>query len=232
MFVLAIDTSNTTLSVALVENKETLVEVVEGTKNDHSKRLMPTIESLFKQVNRSPKELDLIAVAEGPGSYTGVRIGVTVAKTLAWTLNKPLVGVSSLEILARNINEDVYVIPLFDARRQTVFAGVYDGASSDVVIPDGHYELVQLLDNLSKSDKKMYFLGNDVARYWDLIESTLGDKVIKVENEALNTPYAHVLANLALEIKPVENVHHFTPKYHRLPEAEMNWILEQKNKGL
>lgn len=231
MFVLAIDTSNTTLSVALVENNEILIEVVEATKNDHSKRLMPTIEALFKKVNRTPKELDLIAVAEGPGSYTGVRIGVTVAKTLAWTLNKPLVGVSSLEILARNIKEDAYIIPLFDARRQTVFAGVYEGASSNVVIPDGHYELQGLLDNLSKSEKKMYFLGNDVARYWDLIESVLGDKVIKVEDENLNTPHASVLASLALEKTPVDNVHHFTPKYHRLPEAEMNWILEQENKG-
>lgn len=232
MFVLAIDTSNTTLSVALVENNETLIEVVEATKNDHSKRLMPTIESLFKKVNRVPKELDLITVAEGPGSYTGVRIGVTVAKTLAWTLNKPLVGVSSLEILARNIKEDAYIIPLFDARRQTVFAGVYEGASSNVVISDGHYELQGLLDNLSKSEKKMYFLGNDVARYWDLIESVLGDKVVKVEDEKLNTPYASILANLALGKTPVDNVHHFTPKYHRLPEAEMNWMLEQKNKGL
>ena len=232
MFVLAIDTSNTTLSVALVENNEILIEVVEATKNDHSKRLMPTIEALFKKVNRTPKELDLIAVAEGPGSYTGVRIGVTVAKTLAWTLNKPLVGVSSLEILARNIKEDAYIIPLFDARRQTVFAGVYEGASSNVVISDGHYELQGLLDNLSKSEKKMYFLGNDVARYWDLIESVLGDKVIKVEDENLNMPHASVLANLALETTPVDNSHHFTPKYHRLPEAEMNWMLEQKNKGL
>ena len=232
MFVLAIDTSHTTLSVALVDDKKTLAEIVESTKNDHSKRLMPAIESLFKQVNRSPKELDLIAVAEGPGSYTGVRIGVTVAKTLAWTLSKPLVGVSSLEILARNINEDAYVVPLFDARRQTVFAGVYQGASGDVVIPDGHYELVQLLDNLSSYDKKVYFLGSDVERYWDLIVEKLEGKVVKVEDVALNTPYAHVLANLALEKDSVENVHHFTPKYHRLPEAEMNWIQEQKNKGL
>ena len=64
-----------------------------------------------------------------------------------------------------------------------MFAGVYEGASSNVVISDGHYELQGLLDNLSKSEKKMYFLGNDVARYWDLIESVLGDKVIKVEDE-------------------------------------------------
>lgn len=231
MFVLAIDTSNTTLSVALVENNETLIEVIEATKNDHSKRLMPTIESLFKQVNRTPRELDLIAVAEGPGSYTGVRIGVTVAKVLAWTLNKPLVGVSSLEILARNIKEDGYIIPLFDARRQTVFAGVYDGMSSDVIIPDGHYELTHLLNNLSNSEKKMYFLGNDVIKYEDLIKSVLGDKVVKIEDENLHLPHANILANIALEKIPVDNVHHFTPKYHRLPEAEMNWILEQENKG-
>ncbi|WP_235069621.1 tRNA (adenosine(37)-N6)-threonylcarbamoyltransferase complex dimerization subunit type 1 TsaB [Turicibacter sp. TJ11] len=231
MFVLAIDTSNTTLSVALVENHQTLAEVMETTKNDHSKRLMPTIEALFKQINRTPKELDLIAVAQGPGSYTGVRIGVTVAKVLAWTLNKPLVGVSSLEILARNLKTEGYIIPLFDARRQTVFAGVYNGESSEVIVPDGHYELTDLLNNLSNSDKKMYFLGNDVVKYEALIKSVLGDRVVEIDDESLHVPHASTLANIALEKEAVENVHHFTPKYHRLPEAEMNWMLEQENKG-
>ena len=216
---------------SLVENNETLIEVIEATKNDHSKRLMPTIESLFKQVNRTPKELDLIAVAEGPGSYTGVCIGVTVAKVLAWTLNKPLVGVSSLEILARNIKEDGYIIPLFDARRQTVFAGVYGGMSSDVIIPDGHYELTHLLNNLSNSEKKMYFLGNDVIKYEDLIKSVLGDKVVKIERRKLTSTTCEYFSEYCIKKIPVDNVHHFTPKYHRLPEAEMNWILEQENKG-
>ncbi|MDE5978014.1 MAG: tRNA (adenosine(37)-N6)-threonylcarbamoyltransferase complex dimerization subunit type 1 TsaB [Turicibacter sp.] len=233
MFILAIDTSNTILSVALVENNGTLIEVCEETKNDHSKRLMPTIDDLFKKVNRSPQELDLIAVAEGPGSYTGVRIGVTVAKMLSWTLNKPLVGISSLEVLARNIfNENAYLIPLFDARRQTVFAGVYEGDFSNVIIEDGHYELQNLLSNLSQYDKKMYFLGNDVVKYWDLIESILGSKAFKVEEACLNKPSASVLARLASEKDSVDNVHQFIPKYHRLPEAEMNWLLEQKSKGL
>lgn len=79
-----------------------------------------------------------------------------------------------------------------------MFAGVYEGASSNVVISDGHYELQGLLDNLSKSEKKMYFLGNDVARYWDLIESVLGDKVIKVEDENLNMPHASVFSKFSI----------------------------------
>lgn len=231
MFVLGIDTSNTTLSIALVNNDETLAEITEATKNDHSKKLMPAIEDLFKQVGATPQQLDRIVVAEGPGSYTGVRIGVTVAKMLAWTLGKELVGISSLAVIAQNIEEEGLIIPLFDARRETVFAGVYDGKSHDVVLEDGHYELRQLLKHLKESSKTMYFLGNDVSRYWDLIVEYLGDQTVQVMNEQSNIPHASMLVKCAKDVKPVENVHSFVPKYHRLPEAEMNWLLEQKKQG-
>ncbi len=216
MLTIAIDTSNTTLSIALVEDNQILYEIIETTKNDHSRRF--------------PKDLDLISVAKGPGSYTGVRIGVTVAKTLAWTLKKPLVGVSSLEILARNLYEEGYVVPLFDARRQSVFAGVYDGKTYESVIADGHYDLSQLLEILSKKDKKIYFLGNDVVKYWEVITQTLGNKAIKVEDADLNIPHASILAQIAVNRKPVNDIHHFCPTYHRLPEAEVNWLAEQKIK--
>ncbi|MGL4335394.1 MAG: tRNA (adenosine(37)-N6)-threonylcarbamoyltransferase complex dimerization subunit type 1 TsaB [Turicibacter sp.] len=227
MFILAMDTSNITLSVALVDNGQVLAQITEQTKNDHSKRLMPAIEALFKQSGRTPKELDCIAVAQGPGSYTGVRIGVTVAKTMAWTLNKPLVGVSSLEVLALNVSEDALLIPLFDARRETVFAGVYDGQTHEVVMPDGHYELRQLLANLNESQRKMYFLGNDAVRYFDIIVEVLGDRANLIEDSLVNIPQATLLANRALSVEPVENVHTFVPTYHRLPEAEINWLSEQ-----
>lgn len=230
MLTIAIDTSNTTLSIALVEDNQILCEIIETTKNDHSRRLMPAIDRMFKQTQRFPKDLDLISVAMGPGSYTGVRIGVTVAKTLAWTLKKPLVGVSSLEILARNLYEEGYVVPLFDARRQSVFAGVYDGKTYESVIADGHYDLSQLLENLSKKDKKIYFLGNDVVKYWKVITQTLGNKAIQVEDADLNIPHASVLAQIAVNRKPVNDIHHFCPTYHRLPEAEVNWLAEQKIK--
>lgn len=231
MLVLGIDTSNAVLTIALVENDKVLKEITEVTKNDHSKKLMPAIKQLFELTNRNPQQLNRIVVAEGPGSYTGVRIGVTVAKMLAWTLEKELVGVSSIEVIARNIKKDGLIIPLFDARRETVFAGVYDGESYDAVIEDGHYELRKLLDNLKEIERKMYFLGNDVNRYWDLIVEYLGDKAIPVTDSNLNIPHASLLIECAKDVKPVDNIHTFVPKYHRLPEAEMNWLLEQKKQG-
>src|SRR5690606_31260140 len=97
-------------------------EFTSNVPKTHSLRLMPAIVQLMNDLNMKPNDLDKIVVANGPGSYTGVRIGVTTAKTLAWSLNIPVVGVSSLEVLAyqgRFFNG--FVSPFFDARRQTVF---------------------------------------------------------------------------------------------------------------
>src|SRR5699024_7924631 len=94
MRVLAIDTSNQTMSVAVKEGEFVVGELTTHIKRNHSERLMPAIENLMNEVGWTPSSLDRIAVAQGPGSYTGLRIGVTVAKTLAWTLQKELVGVS------------------------------------------------------------------------------------------------------------------------------------------
>ena len=96
-------------------------------KKNHSVRVMPAIEQLLNDCDMKPTDLDKIVVAKGPGSYTGVRIGVTIAKTLAWTLNIPLVGISSLEVLAASV-EDIlhgFVSPLFDARRGQIYTGLY-----------------------------------------------------------------------------------------------------------
>ena len=224
MLVLAIDTSNNILSVALVHHGQTLIEITEATKNNHSERLMPVIEQAFKAINHNIKDIDLIAVAAGPGSYTGVRIGVTVAKTLAWTLNKPLVSMSSLEVLARNLSVDGLIIPLFDARRQSVFAGVYHGVTYETVIADGHYSLEQLLASLNHLKEPLYFVGADVEPYWGVITEVLGFKCLKAHATESNIPHAEILAKAALLKEPIQNVHTLTPNYHRLPEAEVNWL--------
>ena len=124
MTILAIDTSNTALGVALLEENQVLGEYMTNLKKNHSIRIMPAIQMLMKDCERTPSDLTKIVVAKGPGSYTGIRIGVTIAKTLAWTLKLPLVGVSSLEILA-GVGRyfDGYVSPIFDARRGQVFTG-------------------------------------------------------------------------------------------------------------
>lgn len=102
MIWLGIDTSNTPLAVALVKDGQIIANEATNIKLNHSGGAMLAIERLLNRVNMTVKEIDAIAVSEGPGSYTGIRIGVTIAKTLAWTLKKPLVGVSSLKMLAAN----------------------------------------------------------------------------------------------------------------------------------
>ena len=103
MKVLAIDTSNHPMSVALVEDEQLLATTTLNMVRNHSIYLMPTIDNLFKLVQWTPADLDRVVVAQGPGSYTGIRIAATTAKTLADTLKVALVGVSSLEVVARNV---------------------------------------------------------------------------------------------------------------------------------
>src|SRR5699024_1939365 len=100
MTILAIDTSNEALGIALYQNEKIIAEYISVSKIKHSTRLMPAIAQLMENADVEPKDLEKIIVAKGPGSYTGVRIGLSIAKTLAWSLNIPIVGISSLEALA------------------------------------------------------------------------------------------------------------------------------------
>src|SRR5690625_1724245 len=126
MNILAIDTSTHVLGVALLKNNQIIGEYVTHLAKNHCVRLMPAIDQLMKDVKMEPDQLDKIVVAKGPGSYTGVRIGLTTAKSLAWTLNIPIIGVSSIEVLAyQGRFFSAYICPFFDARRQMVYTGLY-----------------------------------------------------------------------------------------------------------
>lgn len=231
MIWLGIETANAPLSVAIVQDGQVLAEVVQNIKLTHSVGAMPAIEELFEKVKMSPKEIDAIAVSEGPGSYTGVRIGVTLAKTLAWTLQKPLVGVSSVQVLAANAQLcSTVVCALFDARRQHVYAGAYE--RNIAIIEDTHIAIGDLLAQLQTLNKDILFVGTDVDMYWDTIINTLGDRAKKA-SLAMNLPRASQLIDLAQQkpLPSVEATHNFVPTYKRIAEAEANWLKEQKQVG-
>ncbi|MDR6120604.1 tRNA threonylcarbamoyladenosine biosynthesis protein TsaB [Bacillus sp. SLBN-46] len=231
MTVLAIDTSNYALGVALLEENQVLGEYITNLKKNHSVRIMPAIETLMSDCERVPADLTKIVVAEGPGSYTGVRIGVTIAKTLAWTLNIPLVGVSSLEILAAGTGRyfDGMVSPLFDARRGQVYTGLYqfvDGKLT-VVKQDQLVMLADWVERLSDSDKPILFVGNDLPIHKAKIEEVLGSKAIFASMTEHN-PRPAELALLGKDLAG-DDLHSFVPNYIRLAEAEAKW-LEAKGK--
>ena len=227
MKTLAIDTSNQTLAVAVVDGQEVLGQSQTMAIKNHSTALMPAIDGLMQAVGMAPKELEQIVVAKGPGSYTGLRIGVTTAKTLAQTLNIPLIGVSSLKAVAANcVGVSQVIVPLFDARRQNVYAGAYQwhNGTLETRIKDQHISLSELLTQLKAVDgQEVLFVGADTVKFKDMIEEELPTAHIN-QVSFWNYPNGVVLAAIAKEEAPVASIHDFVPDYLKLVEAEEKWL--------
>lgn len=229
MTILAIDTSNHTLGIALVKDSTVIGESITYLKKNHSLRAMPTVEALMKECGVVPSELSKIVVAKGPGSYTGVRIGVTLAKTLAWTLSIPISAVSSLETLAANGQYfDGRISPLFDARRGQVYTGLYTFEERKIneIKRDQNILLTDWLDELKETGKPVLFLGQDVHLHAENIRSILGETAVIAEG-AFHNPRPSMLALLGAD-RPAEDVHQLVPNYIRLAEAEVKWLEGQK----
>lgn len=226
MKILALDTSNQPMSVALVENDQLKATTTLNTVLNHSIYVLPTIDRLFKQANWQPEDLDRVVVAQGPGSYTGIRIAVTMAKTLAMTLKKDLVGVSGLKLLASNVPPviDQLIVPFMDARRGNVFAGIYayqDGQLVEVS-PDRHLAFSDLLDELGKDQRPAILVGKMTKRIKKYAPDSLPDQLTLLP-ESYAFPDTGRLALLGKDEKPVADIDNFVPNYLRITEAEANW---------
>lgn len=219
MLTLAIDTSTNILSVALLQGEEVFASIDEPTKNNQSEILMSRIESMMNDCGKKPADLERIAVAVGPGSYTGIRVGVVAAKSLAYALNIPVVGISSLKVMAMMVvlNKGT-VAPMIDARRSTVFASAFthDG---NTLIRQGHYEVKDFLSQLS--DEQATFIGDGAVVNKEFLLAAVPDAVVISESEFTRSK-ACVLAELASKALTVENIHHLKPIYLRKTEAELN----------
>lgn len=229
MYTLAIDTSNQVLGVALTKGNKIIGEFITNISKNHSIRLMPAVDQLMKEVGVSPEQLDKIIVAKGPGSYTGVRIGLTTAKTLAWALDIPIIGVSSLKVLTYHGRFYKSVIcPFFDARRGLVYTGLYQWQqSSDMekVLEEQNVLMTDWLEELSKRQEEILFLSPDIDNFREMIRDYLGDLAI-IPEETFHFPKPSHLV-LAGSEQQAESTHHLAPNYLRLAEAEANWIKAQ-----
>lgn len=229
MNLLAIDTSNNVLGVSILKGDLVVGDVMTNLTRNHSVRLMPAVENLMKDVGMKPEELDRIAVANGPGSYTGVRIGVSTAKTMAWAMDIPVVGVSSLEVLAyQGRFFDGYICPFFDARRGLVFTGLYEwkGDGPELVTAESNMLMKDLLRSLAEKEQKVLFLSQDIAVFREEIQAALGERAIIPEGPYHFPRASHL--GLAGAKKPVQDIHGLVPNYLRLAEAEANWLKAQK----
>ncbi|GAF66674.1 putative peptidase [Bacillus sp. TS-2] len=230
--VLAIDTSSFVLGVALIDEKEVLGEIITNSKKNHALRLMPAVSALLEDLKVEPKELTHIIVANGPGSYTGVRIGVTTAKTLAWSLGIPLITVSSLENMAQVINYyNGFICPIIDARRGQVFTGLYKRDSKELVLQEKEQLtlLQDWLQYLKAKNEPVLFTGKDLTIHEDEIKNQLGELALFAP-ATMRLPRPAELAHLGMLKSPVNDVHQVTPQYLRLAEAEAKWREAQEEK--
>ncbi|MFB4168664.1 tRNA (adenosine(37)-N6)-threonylcarbamoyltransferase complex dimerization subunit type 1 TsaB [Virgibacillus sp. JSM 102003] len=229
MNILAMDTSNQVLGVALLNDNQLVGKVVTNIKRNHSVRLMPAIDQLMRDVNITPDQLDKIVVAKGPGSYTGVRIGLATAKSMAWALDIPVVGVSSLKVLAyqgRFFNS--YVCPFFDARRGLVFTGLYRWNNSELELVDEEKNTLMenWLQELPTKNKEVVFLSPDIELHQETIQKYMGERAVIPNSHDHMADPGH-LALIGLNQGP-DVTHTLIPNYLRLAEAEAKWISAQK----
>lgn len=223
--ILAMDTSTDVLSVSLHNNQEIIEEYSSKNKNKHSTRLMPAIDWIMKEANITPKDLTKIVVGIGPGSYTGVRIALSTAKTMAWTLNIPVIGVSSLRALSLHATGDDYVCSFLDARRGLVYAGLYDKEGNEV-LPEVNIMIDEWLEKLVALNRQVTFVSPDIDKFQSLIDERLGEQA-QFKPNGHHLMRAGLLAEVGKDLTPTDP-HLLIPNYLRLVEAEAKWLEKQK----
>ena len=229
MKILAVDTSANTATVCVVDEDKLIAERTVNYKKTHSETLMPMIDGTLKDAGLDITDIDVFSVADGPGSFTGLRIGVSAVKGMAHALDKPIVTISTLEAMAYGIymSEDI-ISPIMDARRNQVYNGVYtwcDGKFSVLSEPRA-LSIEECVEDLLRYKKRVIFLGDGVPVHKEYITSKMGDMAVFAP-PSVNGPRASALASLVGEHEK-KTCFEVAPLYLRKPQAERE--LEERSK--
>ncbi len=176
MKLLALDSSGMVASVAIVTEEGLLAEYTVDYKKTHSQTLLPMLDILTKMVELDLASVDGIVVAAGPGSFTGLRIGSATAKGLGLALDKPIIGVPTLEGLAYNLfGTDKLICPMIDARRNQVYTGLYECAENGlrVLTQQKAVPVAEIIEEINSLGREVIFLGDAVSVYRELIVKSI-----------------------------------------------------------
>ena len=232
MKVLGIDSSGMTATVALIEDDKLIAEFTVNNKRTHSETLMPMIDKVLTASETDIRDVELLAIASGPGSFTGLRIGAATVKGLGMSLDVPVAAIPTCEGLAMNLSgTDRLVCPLMDARRNRVYTGLYrvSGDMPEAVIEQTACDISEIVDKVNEAGEKVIFLGDGAAIFKEYIESN-----IRVEfsfaNANASLQRGASIASLGLlyqKAGKTVSVDEFTPVYLRPSQAER--VREEKN---
>jgi tRNA threonylcarbamoyladenosine biosynthesis protein TsaB len=210
-YILNIETATTNCSVSLSKNGKTILLKEDYNNNySHAERLHIYIDAVLNEAGITSKDLDAVAVSKGPGSYTGLRIGVSAAKGLCFALDKPLVSVSTLEALAHQvIYNDGVIVAMLDARRMEVYSAIFDSKHNQIRETEA-----QIIDadsfNSYLQEGKVYFIGNGVEKTKTLINHP---NAVFIEDKLPSANEMSFLVYNKFKIMDTENVAYFEPYY-------------------
>lgn len=228
MKILAVDTSDKSASIALIDGERTVAEASSVAPGAHAVWLMPNIEAMLKGADTALRDIDFFAVTKGPGSFTGLRIGISAVKGMAWAFGKKVFAVSSLEALSLNLrSSQMPVCAMLDARKGEVYAALYDfaGGKAAMLMDEAAFtpdELIKTVASKLGAGCTAAFVGSGLATYGTVVKDGLKGAVIAPEELwRINAVNAGLLAKelLVSGKEPVDAVA-VVPVYLRRPEAE------------
>ncbi|CCZ42501.1 universal bacterial protein YeaZ [Clostridium sp. CAG:122] len=236
MKILGIDSSGLVASAAIADEKNIIAEFTVNNKQTHSQTLLPMIEKVVDMSGIELEQIDAIAIAAGPGSFTGLRIGSATAKGIGLALKKPIVSVPTLEGIAYRVSVfDGLICPIMDARRGQVYTGIYkaDGDGLTCLSEQKAVDIHDILKELEEYDEKVIFLGDGVEVHRETIENELKNEFVfaPVHLSKQSAAAVAVLGSIYFEQGKAESADEHKPIYLRKSQAEREREERLKNQG-
>lgn len=226
MKVLGIDTSTRCGSIGLIDGQEVISDYLLNIPVTHSERLLDAVEFVLREVRLPIQEVDGWAISLGPGSFTGLRIGVSTVKGLSFATQKPVAGVSSLDVLASQVSPTPYLIcPILDARKGEIYTAFYRYDETNLLKRCSDYQAIKPEDLVNNIKEKVIFIGEGVKTYGDYLGNFLTSFAL-FPNPSLQVPQGSVVARLGSKLLTKGDgldLKTFTPIYVRVSEAEIKW---------
>ena len=231
MLILAFESSARAASAALLKDGKLLSQYTQCSGLTHSRTLLPMGEDMLKNAELTLNDVDLIAVAHGPGSFTGIRIGVSMVKGLAWALDKPCVGVSTLEAMAwHGLAAGGLVCPVMDARRNQVYNALFSVENGRPVrlTEDRPISLLELAQELKSCDRPAFLVGDGAEMSYDYLTARGIACVLAPENLRMQSAWG---VAMAAQDKEPGNADTLLPVYLRLSQAERERLERLEREG-
>lgn len=223
MRILAVDTSTMMSSISILEDDKIIADSSINQEETHSEMLVPLIKRMLDDLKIKANDIDLFAIAKGPGSFTGLRIGMTSLKAMAQALDIPIIGVSTLKGMAYSIMNDGYVLAIIDARGKRYFAGLYKWNNDqlemqfeEIIEENELEERIQEIDRITIVGEAISKLPNKIKEFSN----------VKLSHPGLNNGISRNIAVLAkekYEKGEIDNTFNITPNYLRKSQAEISF---------